>query len=176
MTKDLLLQRSLLAVAALLVASSNATPIDTVVLVVVDDLGSSDLGFTGSGIRTPVIDALRNEGTLLTQYHVYRACSPTRAALLTSRYVTRYGFQSGVLEPKKAYGLFLNETLLPQRLTALGDGWTSHAIGKVGESETKRDQIERADRADRHIHRERQRRGETQRPTQRLVAALATHT
>ena len=41
------LRRSLLAVAALLVATSNATPIDTVVLVVADDLGSSDLGFTG---------------------------------------------------------------------------------------------------------------------------------
>ena len=68
------LRRSLLAVAALLVATSNATPIDTVVLVVADDLGSSD---------PPVIDSLRNEGTFLTQYHVYRACSPTRAALLT---------------------------------------------------------------------------------------------
>lgn len=96
----------------------------------IDDLGASDLGFTGSTIRTPVLDSIRNNGTLFTTYHVCRACSPTRASLLTSRYVTRYGLQSGVLQPNQPYGLFLNETLLPQRLSALKDGWTSHSIGK----------------------------------------------
>ena len=50
-------------------------PIDTVVLVVVDDLGSGDLGYTGSGIKTPVIDALISEGTLLEQYVTYARCS-----------------------------------------------------------------------------------------------------
>ena len=131
--------------------SAVSTPIDTVVLIVVDDLGFGDLGYTGSGIATPTIDGLAQEGTVLDQYHVYRACSPTRAALLTSRYVTRYGFQSGVLKPEKPYGLSLNETLLPQRLAALTatrgltndasdeyhdqpeqpeQHWQSHAIGK----------------------------------------------
>ena len=108
--------------------TSSAASVDTVVLVVVDDLGSSDLGFTGSGIKTPTIDALASEGTVLDSYHVYRACSPTRAALLTSRYTIRYGLQSGVLEPAKPYGLALNETLLPQRLAS---GFASHAIGET---------------------------------------------
>ena len=49
---------------------------------------------------------------------------------MTSRYVTRYGLQSGVLEPAKPYGLHLNETLLPQRFSALNDSWVSHAVGK----------------------------------------------
>ena len=39
----------------------------------------------------------------------------------------RYGFQSGVLKPLKPYGLPLEETLLSERLNALG--FASHAVG-----------------------------------------------
>lgn len=52
-------------------------------LIVVDDLGYSDLGFMGSEIRTPNLDALVADGLLLTDFHVSPACSPTRAMLLT---------------------------------------------------------------------------------------------
>jgi len=114
-----------LLLSILVAHSVAASEIETVVLLVVDDLGSSDLGYTGSGIKTPTLDALMKEGALLENYHVYRACSPTRAALMTSRYVNRYGLQSGVLEPEKPYGVPLNETFLPERL----EGWSSHAIG-----------------------------------------------
>ena len=38
-----------------------------------------------------------NSGVKLGNFYVQRACSPTRAALLTGRYNIRYGFQSGVL-------------------------------------------------------------------------------
>lgn len=108
-------------------AETGTNDIDTVVLMVVDDLGWSDLGFRGSGIQTPNLDGIARAGAVLDQYHVCRACSPTRASLMTSRYVTRYGLQSGVLEPAKPYGVPLNETFLPQRLPS---GWTKHAIGK----------------------------------------------
>ena len=100
----------------------------TIVLIVLDDLGRSDIGYTGSGIATPTLDHLAAGGTQLSAYYVQRACSPSRAALLTGRYPTRYGFQSGVLEPRKPYGLSLSETLLPQRLGALG--YATHAVGK----------------------------------------------
>ena len=70
----------------------NATNATTIVLLVVDDLGRSDLGYTGSMIATHSIDALAAAGTLLSSYYVQRACSPSRAALLTGRYPTRYGF------------------------------------------------------------------------------------
>ena len=106
----------------------NATNATTIVLLVVDDLGRSDLGYTGSMIATHSIDALAAAGTLLSSYYVQRACSPSRAALLTGRYPTRYGFQSGVLEPRKAYGLSLAERLLPERLRARG--FATHAVGK----------------------------------------------
>ena len=64
------------------------------VLIVADDLGSADLGYTGSDIITPNIDGLRSSGVELTNFYVQRACSPTRAALLTGRYNIRYGFQN----------------------------------------------------------------------------------
>ena len=104
------------------------TNASTILFLVVDDLGTADLGFTGSQIRTPTLDALAAGGTVLSSYYVQRACTPTRAALLTGRYPLRYGFQSGVLEPRKAYGLALNETLVPQLLRSAG--WATHAIGK----------------------------------------------
>jgi len=54
-----------------------------ILLLVADDLGYSDLGFLGSEIRTPHLDALAASGTVLTNFHVGPACSPTRAMLLT---------------------------------------------------------------------------------------------
>lgn len=107
---------------------ANASSTTTVVFVLVDDLGHGDLGFRGSEIKTPVIDKLATHGVILDNYYVQRACSPTRAALLTGRYNIRYGFASGVLKPLKPYGLALNESLLPQFLTPLG--FTAHIVGK----------------------------------------------
>lgn len=57
---------------------------------------------------------------------VQRACTPTRAALMTARYNIRYGFASGVLKPAKPYGLPTNETILPQYLNELG--FESHMV------------------------------------------------
>lgn len=54
-----------------------------VVVVLVDDLGFSDLGCYGSEIRTPNIDALADSGRRYGNFHVTPLCSPTRAALLT---------------------------------------------------------------------------------------------
>jgi hypothetical protein len=91
------------------------------VLLVVDDLGFGDLGYTGSGIKTPVLDGLAASGVTLGQYYVMRACSPTRASLHTGRFVIRYGMQSGVIETGQAFGLDLGETVLPQALKQAAD-------------------------------------------------------
>jgi len=54
-----------------------------IVVILVDDLGFSDLGCYGSEIRTPVLDGLAKDGIRLTQiYNSSRSC-PTRASLLT---------------------------------------------------------------------------------------------
>ncbi len=56
-----------------------------VVLIVLDDVGFSDLGCYGSEIDTPAIDRLADEGLRYTAFHTTALCSPTRACLLTGR-------------------------------------------------------------------------------------------
>ncbi len=52
-------------------------------LIVVDDLGYSDLGIYGGEIDTPNIDALAGEGLMMTNFYVGGTCSPTRAMLMS---------------------------------------------------------------------------------------------
>lgn len=52
-------------------------------LIVVDDMGFSDLGAFGAEIATPRLDALAFGGVRLTDFHSAPACSPTRAMLMT---------------------------------------------------------------------------------------------
>lgn len=63
-----------------------------IVVVLVDDLGFSDLGPFGSEIDTPNIDRLAAEGRVLTNYHTAPMCSPSRASLLTGLNPHRAGF------------------------------------------------------------------------------------
>lgn len=56
-----------------------------ILLVLFDDVGFSDFGCYGSGIRTPHIDALAAGGLRYTGFHTTAMCSTTRAALLTGR-------------------------------------------------------------------------------------------
>ncbi len=62
-----------------------------VLFILVDDLGYSDLGYTGStSYETPNIDALASDGMVFTNaYAASPVCSPTRAAILTGKYPAR---------------------------------------------------------------------------------------
>lgn len=99
-----------------------------IVYLLVDDLGSADVGFNGSKeIRTPNIDRLAREGTILGSYYVQPVCSPTRAALLTGRYATHTGVYT-VVRPGAPWGLPLAERTLPQALREAG--YTTAICGK----------------------------------------------
>ncbi len=63
-----------------------------VVIVLVDDLGFSDLGPFGSEIPTPNIEEMANEGWLYTNYRTAPLCSPARASLMTGLNPHRAGF------------------------------------------------------------------------------------
>lgn len=65
-----------------------------VVVVLVDDMGFSDIGPFGSEIDTPTLDALAATGVRLTNYHTTPVCSPARAALLTGINAHRAGYAS----------------------------------------------------------------------------------
>ena len=57
-----------------------------VVIILVDDMGWSDIGPYGSEIATPHLDALAAGGVRFTQFYVTPRCSPSRASLLTGLY------------------------------------------------------------------------------------------
>lgn len=54
-----------------------------VIVMLVDDMGFSDIGCYGSEIETPTLDAMAAGGVRYRNFHVTPLCSPTRAALLT---------------------------------------------------------------------------------------------
>jgi len=62
-----------------------------IVVILVDDMGFSDLGCYGGEIPTPNIDALAANGLRFTQFYNTGRCCPTRASLLTGLYPHQAG-------------------------------------------------------------------------------------
>jgi arylsulfatase A-like enzyme len=70
-----------------------------IIVIMVDDLGYNDITFNGGGVAggavpTPNIDSIGRGGANFAQaYSGHGTCAPSRAALMTGRYPTRYGFE-----------------------------------------------------------------------------------
>ncbi|MEZ4449685.1 MAG: sulfatase-like hydrolase/transferase [Nannocystaceae bacterium] len=66
-----------------------------IVFILVDDLGFNDLSYHGGGVvPTPNIDAIAREGVIFSRGYAGNAtCAPSRAAVMTGRYATRFGFE-----------------------------------------------------------------------------------
>lgn len=62
-----------------------------IIVVLVDDMGWSDLGCYGGEVRTPHFDALAEGGLRFTSFYNTGRCCPTRAALLTGLYPHQAG-------------------------------------------------------------------------------------
>lgn len=73
--------------------SAEPNPISkpNILFIVADDLGWADVGWHGSKHLTPVLDKLVREGVELDQHYVQPVCSPTRTALLSGRWTSRFG-------------------------------------------------------------------------------------
>jgi arylsulfatase A-like enzyme len=99
-----------------------------IIVILADDLGNADLGYRGSKIRTPNIDALAKSGARLESYYGLPLCTPSRAALMTGRYPMRQGLQTLVIFPSHMYGLPTNERTLPQALKEAG--YSTYMVGK----------------------------------------------
>jgi len=67
------------------------TPRPNIVVLVADDMGWSDIGYHAPEIRTPNLDRLASTGVELDCHYVQPQCTPTRVALLTGRYPSRFG-------------------------------------------------------------------------------------
>jgi len=62
-----------------------------VIVILVDDMGFSDVGCYGGEIRTPNIDRLAARGLRFTQFYNTAKCTPTRAALMSGLYHPEVG-------------------------------------------------------------------------------------
>jgi arylsulfatase len=62
-----------------------------IVVILVDDMGFSDIGCYGSEIDTPNLDALAQAGLRFSQFYNTGRCCPTRAALMTGLYSHQAG-------------------------------------------------------------------------------------
>jgi len=93
-----------------------------IVLILADDLGWNDVTIGGGGVAngsvpTPNIDSIGTEGVQFTNgYSGHSSCAPSRAALMSGRYPTRFGFEftptpSALL--KVAYMLYEDKEGLP---------------------------------------------------------------
>jgi arylsulfatase A-like enzyme len=82
---------ALAAFAVPLPAAEKPASQPNIIFIIADDLGWADVGFHGGKAPTPNLDRLAKESLELTHHYVYPVCSPTRAALLSGRYSTRFG-------------------------------------------------------------------------------------
>ena len=129
-----------LLLAALLLAGAAADDRPNFVFILIDDLGATDLGCTGSTFyETPNIDRLAARGMKFTSaYSACTVCSPTRASLLTGKYPARLHLTDwipGHVRPKAklkvpdwTQALPLEEYTLPRALQSAG--YVTASIGK----------------------------------------------
>ena len=78
-------------------------PRPNIVVILVDDMGFSDLGCYGSEIPTPNLDALAARGLRYTDFTNTSRCCPTRASLLTGLYAHQAGM-GGMTEDRGTPG------------------------------------------------------------------------
>jgi len=124
-----------LAALASTIAAAAAEPArrPNVIFIVADDLGYGELGcYGGKGIPTPHLDALAASGARFTNGYVTAPfCAASRAALLTGRYQTRFGFEFNPIGAKNAapgIGLPAGEKTVADHLRA--SGYATALVGK----------------------------------------------
>ncbi len=71
----------LLLFSVIIVSKAQQKP--NVIIILVDDMGFSDIGAYGGEIQTPNIDALAQGGVRFSQFYNASRCCPTRATLMT---------------------------------------------------------------------------------------------
>lgn len=97
-----------------------------VVLILADDQGWGDLGFTGNPVvATPSLDSLSQSGAIMDRFYVCAVCSPTRSELLTGRFYPRSGVYSTSAGGER---IDLDETTLADLLQR--NGYATGAFGK----------------------------------------------
>lgn len=99
--------------APVAIAQEPARP--NIVIILVDDMGYSDIGCYGGEIETPHLDRLAESGLRFTQFYNSGRCCPTRASLLTGLHPHQVGIGHMTEPPEQPVGItgpyqgFLND-------------------------------------------------------------------
>jgi arylsulfatase len=102
-----------------------------IVLILVDDMGYSDIGCFGSEIATPHIDRMASEGVQFTQMYNCARCCPSRASLLTGLYPHQAGIGHMLTDlGDPAYQGYLNNSCVTIAETLGATGYHTLMSGK----------------------------------------------
>ncbi|MCF7708287.1 MAG: arylsulfatase [Verrucomicrobia bacterium] len=116
------------------------SPRPNVVVILLDDMGYSDLGCYGGEIETPNMDRLAANGLRFTQFYNCSRCSPTRASLLTGQYPHRVNMGAN------NNNLGRNGVTLAELLggagyeTAMAGKWHLSRFGELGNWDGRQDE------------------------------------
>lgn len=96
-----------------------------ILFILSDDVGLGNIGCYGGSFKTPHIDALAAGGTRFEHCFANPLCGPSRATILTGRYIFRTGMltnqSGGVMSPQR-------ETMIPKMLKPAG--YVTAQVGK----------------------------------------------
>ena len=132
-----LTRRVLISAACLLATPLDAAERPNIILIMVDDMGYSDIGAWGGEIDTPNIDSLAANGLRFTQFYNSARCCPTRATLMTGLHPHQVGIghmtgenkgKAGDIPP--AYTGNINDSCVTLAEVAKSTGYATFMAGK----------------------------------------------
>ncbi len=120
--------------AAAVASGSTAGEKPNVIVILLDDLGSTDVGFGGSlDIKTPNIDRIAEDGMICNNTYISAPYSgPSRCGIMTGRYQQRFGAEGNAGSTQEDIdnknGVLESEVLLSNVMKE--QGYSTCAIGK----------------------------------------------
>ncbi|MBG7612145.1 arylsulfatase [Polaribacter sp. BAL334] len=103
-----------------------------IILIMADDMGFSDASFFGSGIQTPAIDRLAENGLVFNSFYNTGRCCPTRASLLTGLYAhnTGLGWMTAADDGFPGYNGAINDSCVTIAEVLKEASYTNYMTGK----------------------------------------------
>ncbi|MEM1293843.1 MAG: sulfatase-like hydrolase/transferase [Verrucomicrobiota bacterium] len=131
-----------------MVVSAMAAERPHIILIMVDDMGFSDLGYHGGEIDTPHLDQLAQDGVRFSQFYNSGRCCPTRATLMTGLHPHQTGIGWMTQPPGNtrgkdgppAYQGFINKQCVTIGEVLKGNGYATLMAGKWHLGNNEQDQ------------------------------------
>jgi arylsulfatase A-like enzyme len=125
-----------LVLCSMAVRPAGAGEKPNIMLIVIDDMGYSDIGPFGAEIRTPSLDRLAASGVKFADFYVGPACSPTRSMLMSGNdnHVAGMGNNAEALAPNQigqpGYEGYFNDRVVPVASLLQEAGYHTYMAGK----------------------------------------------